>query len=475
MNNDSFKHIRKLTIALIISGTLNIAFIGAFFYWVVREQPPTPYFELKPAKPQEQQAPLSMDRTSKELIEQFKVMPFEALTKLLSNTQLVENGYAQRDIALACLTAFHHFDLERALSRCPLPSQKRILGYSTNGEGGGVTIVVNGYPGLTDAHYKEIGAFINTERWPFTSKGLFLLLQNEAKSERTPSLADAFAMTPEYQAAELLFARAEHPVERKELLEILLVGDWNMLSSFYGRQKLAQDLSAGRRERFLLDYMEKRSKQAAYLLLKIDSELAPHRLDDAHVLLLLELLDQKSSEAEKFALNLLTSPRSDAVWQKAAAQLYRYAGEAVPERSQHHAALKRFLPTAQLVQQTPPAQLPAAIPAVTAPASKPPESKTPEIKAPPPSKTQEVVIPPKKSPVKPIQPPIPNKKPLISSTPHRPLPAPKKADAPYSVQEGDSLWKIAKKFNVDLERLRAYNHLESDSLQPGTTLLIPKE
>lgn len=43
----------------------------------------------------------------------------------------------------------------------------------------------------------------------------------------------------------------------------------------------------------------------------------------------------------------------------------------------------------------------------------------------------------------------------------------------YVVQEGDSLWKISRKFHVDLERLREENKLKSDALQPGATLRIP--
>lgn len=43
----------------------------------------------------------------------------------------------------------------------------------------------------------------------------------------------------------------------------------------------------------------------------------------------------------------------------------------------------------------------------------------------------------------------------------------------YVVQEGDSLWKISRKFKVDLEVLKAHNRLESESLKPGKVLEIP--
>lgn len=46
-------------------------------------------------------------------------------------------------------------------------------------------------------------------------------------------------------------------------------------------------------------------------------------------------------------------------------------------------------------------------------------------------------------------------------------------DRLYIVQEGDSLWKIARRFNVDVEHLRAHNKLKSDALKPGTPIRIP--
>ena len=43
----------------------------------------------------------------------------------------------------------------------------------------------------------------------------------------------------------------------------------------------------------------------------------------------------------------------------------------------------------------------------------------------------------------------------------------------YVVQEGDSLWKISRRFKVDIDHLRRVNHLHSDLLRPGASLRIP--
>src|SRR5262245_8555802 len=125
-----------------------------------------------------------------------------------------------------------------------------------------------------------------------------------------PTLIDAFYLTPEFLSVELLFNRSEKEVEKQELLQMLCEGEWKLLSFFTEQQRAVQDLSAARRQRFLLDYVERGNRKAAYLLLKTDGDFAAHKLDDPHVMALLRLLPHKTPEAEQFALEQLTSPRS---------------------------------------------------------------------------------------------------------------------------------------------------------------------
>lgn len=438
MNSDNtqLKYIRKLIIALSISGTLNIILMTFFFYFSVKDTPPSPYFEQKPALKQQQQAPLATQSGNAELIHYFRSLTFDQLVAKLSKNQLIENGYGQRDIALACLVAFHHFDLPRAFVGHPQPDQQRSIVYGRLKSGKPASIIV--YPGLSDQQFQAIINFANTERWPLTSKGLFWQLK-KLRKEADSSLVDAFSMTPEFLSVEMLFNRAEIHVDKTELQKMLLEGTWSMLSDFAEKQKLVQDLSPARRQHFLLQYIDHRSKSAAYLMLKVDREFALKKLDDPHVLDLLRLLNNKTLESEKYALDLLTSPRSDAVWKTAAGKLYQYAGEVIPEKNLHHTAMLRFVPSRSVIEITNEKENAQKIPAKLI-------SPTPN--------------PSKKS--------VKNE---ITSKP--PPPSPIKKDRLYIVQDGDSLWKISRRFNVDIDVLRHHNRLKNDALKPGTPLRIP--
>jgi len=411
--------LRRLTKFLMISGILNILLVVAFFYWYVKESPPRPYFELKPAGQDEQLQPIAISENGNQLIHQLKKLSFEQLLAKLSDLQLVENGYSQRDFALGSLVTFHYFDIHRALQGNLAPSHARKIIYGKNKQGSHVYIVV--YPELSEEQYQTIVQFAHSEKWPLTTKGLFQLIRKQSDIT-DPSLTLTFFQTPEFLTVETLFNRSGASVDKNSLLNVLKEGTWQMLSTFSEQQKIAQDLSPTRRQRFLLDYIKRNSKAAAYLFLKTDGAFAAKKLDNSDVSVILNLLDHKSLEAEKFAMMLLISPRNDHVWQLAAQKLYEFAGEPLPQSNLHHAALARFLrlPTKNIPAQT----------------------------------TVKRELQPSN---------IAMNRSIAVMGNHR----------IYVVQEGDSLWKIARRFKIDTEKLKDYNKLKNDFLKPGSTLKIP--
>jgi hypothetical protein len=350
----------------------------------------------------------------------------EQLITQLNDREFIEEGYTYRDVALAVLVNFHQFDIARAIGENILLQQRKL-----EIENGNSVFL---YPGISEEQYHTILHFSLRERWPFTGEGLFHRIQKQMPSLDT-SLLDAFYLTPEFLTIHTLIHRAEtpadSPVEKPDLVRMLSEGTWKMLADFVAQQRIVQDLSATRRQKFLLDYIDQKSPMAAYILLKTDYDFSLRKLDDTDTLRILRLIKEKKVIAEKYATALLISPRSDLIWQTAAQRLYEYAGEKPPEKHIYLSALARFT-SSNPISTTP------------APLSIEKKKTTEKIKV----TTTSV----------PIQ---------TTKTPHPSSPR------FYIIQEGDSLWKIAHRFHVDIETLKNHNQLQSDLLKPGTTLKIP--
>jgi LysM repeat protein len=437
------KRIRHLSQALIISGALNIGVLSLLLYWILRERPPTPYCELKPAQ---EQVSLTDNRGSSEVVAQLSQLPFSELINRLSNPQIIEDGYAERDLALACLTAFYHFDVHRALPKNAQPQQRRLLSWKPKTGDAPINLVL--YPNLSQQQFDSIVQFVKTERWPFTADGLFILLQGQKKrNEVNDNLVETFILTPEYWTVELLFNRSGQHLGKHEILSLILEGNWILLKQFVEQQKQLQDSSDACRQKFLLDYLKAGSPSAAILLLKMERDFTLKKLDDQQVVAILQLIPSSLPEGEPFAKEMLSSPRSTNVWKEASQWLYRRANEPVPEEWNYQAALIRFVPEKSNKEDT----------KLISPASLQPQ-QTKTAANPSPSKIE------KKSKAAALKKGQPVKKSEKSAS---------SASRSYIVQEGDSLWKVARRFNVKVEEIRTLNKMQSDDLKKGMALKIP--
>lgn len=421
MNLDSFEHhwmrrAKWLTQALIISGTLNISLIATFVYFVIQGNIHSVSFELKPVT-EPDMAIAASPLTNGSLLRAYSTLPFPELLLRLEDKEMVEEGYTKRDLALACLTGFHHFNLERALGGLVL--QQRQITFP-NLEGHELVDLMI-FPGLADYQFQAIIHYAKTEKWPLTSQGLFYELKR-AFPEQDPTLLEAFYLTPEFHALSTLFTRSDVNVKRETLVEMIAQGEWKMLQEFTEQQRQAQDLSPAKRRSMLLSYLNYRSKIAAKLLLETDFEYLCKRLDDAQVVLFFDFFSEKTPLLENFAKELLISPRSDSVWQKAASVLFSFSGEALPQPYDHRAVLARFAPSA------------ASLTVSSAVSS---EKKEEAVKA-------------------------------IAAA------APVKKRRCHTIQEGESLWKIARKYRVSIDDIKRINHLETDKLKVGRELELPE-
>jgi LysM repeat protein len=466
------KRIRHLSQALILSGALNIGVLSLLLYWMLRERPPTPYCELKPASFEQQQIPLADQRGFTEVLTQLSQLSFSQLVDKLAQTQLIENGYAERDLALSCLVAFHHFNVQRSLPKNAQPHQKRLLVWKPKGEGSSITLEI--YPDLTQEHFDALIQFARTEHWPLTAEGLFLQLQKQKeKNELNEQLVETFFLTPEFWTVELLFNRSGQLNNKQEILTLLLEGNWTILKQFVDRQRQVHDSSDARRQKFLLDYLKVGSSSAAVLLLKMEWDFSVKKLDDQQVMSILQLAPVELPESMRFAKEMLTSPRSVKVWREASKWLYAQADEPMPAQWNYQAVLARFVPekpTIELISKPPHPSptLPTSLPMtrskviVAAPIQSVSVAKLVKVNSEPEKK--KVIKAEKVLSKVAVENQNESKKNLLSPSVKLQV---------YVVEQGDSLWKIAHRFGVKVEELRARNELMSDTLKVGTVLKNP--
>lgn len=398
------KRMRVLTLGLIFSGALNIGLLASFIFYVMQGRE-TSFSIALPAKGEK-----GHEVTLGATVQGLAKLTFRELVSFLTNRELVEEGYTKRDLAVAALVGFHHFNLEKAIGAPP--GQKRQV--ALDGEK-----KIEIYPGLSDDQFDAVIRYAYQEKWPLTGKGMFCLLQKLGLSDE--SLLQAFCLSREFYAMTALFQKTEASQEPAVLVRLISEGNWDLLERFTREQEQMLDLSLDKRRRLLLSYLSLQSPTAAQLLLQTDFAFALKRLDDKGVLDLLLLLREKSDISQKYCAELLRSPRTDAVLQAAAKRLYQFTGEAVAAVDMKE-AIAKFAPEAQLA---PVVEAPAAV----------------ALPVPAPAPQNQVAIPAYKL---------------------------------HVVKEGESLWKIARQYKIKVDELVRLNEMEKDKLFPGMTLRIPQ-
>ncbi|HEY5260292.1 MAG TPA: hypothetical protein VIJ46_06550, partial [Rhabdochlamydiaceae bacterium] len=209
---------RRLTQALIISAALNIGLIATFAYFILQEKEDVTNFELQPIL-QKSETVINHEG----LLRSYSTSSFQALLGVLGDREHVEQGFTKRDFALACMVAFHHFNLEKALGG-PKVSERHVLFTSQEGF---EKIDLALFPGLTDYQYQAIVHYAKTEKWPLTSQGLFFEIQRS--SARDVSLLEAFYLSAEFHAVSTLFAKTDLNLEKQMIVDLIAEGNWKLL------------------------------------------------------------------------------------------------------------------------------------------------------------------------------------------------------------------------------------------------------
>lgn len=284
---------------LFLSLTFNATLVAIIFYFCLRDAFFPLAYEFSPQE--ERSAPIHF--TNSDIAESYVALPFEALIAKLEEKTPIEEGYKTRDLALSALVTCHHVDVCRALAVKDL--SKRSLALSN-----GVTLTL--FPGLTDADFQKITKFLKDEKWPLTSKGLFLSLK-KLGTKADPTLVQAMLRTPQFHAVELLFQESSPKIQRGVLLSLITDCHFELLADYFEMCKQKLDLSLLKRQEFLISYLENGSKTAAALLILMDKGWVIKQLDDTKLTKLLELLPSGTTISSMVAKEVYLSARGDRV------------------------------------------------------------------------------------------------------------------------------------------------------------------
>lgn len=287
------KHKRILLFSLLLNTLL---FFALFFTAYLR--PFTGSCDFKTVKEE-----LFVFRTNLDEYAKLSKLNSVDLIKKLDDQTLLEQGYTIADLALSVL-ASRNMDIERALNR--RVSKRRLVLQ----EGKSLTL----YPGLTKIDLRKVKSFFNEEKWPLTTKGLFVMLKKRGVSDA--GLVDAFKKRIEFQLVQRLFSKVQPSLSDEIILQLITEGGFERLKGYTDGQKERLDLSENRRRAFLLEYIKCGSKTAAALLLRCDFRYSFLNLDDDSIIQLLKTLPKKKL-SYAFAKRMLRSARSDKVLQAA--------------------------------------------------------------------------------------------------------------------------------------------------------------
>jgi hypothetical protein len=291
--------------------------------------------------------------------------------------------------------------------------QKREISFRVSDTG--QPLELTAFSGLKDEHFEAVLKFARTEKWPLTTQGLYLTLKKNSPPY-DPSLLEAFYTTAEFHHIHTLLQKSAPSLEKSALVDLLKAGSWESLKEVCEKLRLSQLYDEETSRNVLITYaFNFGSKIAASSLLQHQSEYITKRLNDEQLLSFFDQnIDQKES-LESMAKDLILSPRSDLVRQKAASFLYGLAQELMPQPYDHGAVLSRFFPEK----------------------------------------------------IKP-QPSI-----IQTAAPLAPKVEKVRSRRTHTIQQGDSLWKIARKYGTNVDAIMKLNHLESERLKLGKTLQIP--
>ena len=346
----------------------------------------------------------------------------DELIRILDDERLVANGYRVQELALAVLRSrgYQVDDPLRPLGAWPQPMSS----FSWTGLDGKPSSLML-FSGLGVREVQAVKSYLQEAAVPLTAEGIVRKASSGCSIE---PMRAALVRTDEWA----VFSRLFDSLSEAEVLAICqeVGADGFSAAVEWGRTHPGSEAVGP----FLISLSAKAQSQ------KLADFAASHYADiivvgapDEAVIAMYSSLPPQSEAGVRLAMRILHSQRKLPVWQASQAYLARAASMPTLSSMSRDQALESL---------------------------------------------QSLVRPPKTPP----SPSIPIPKPAAQT--QKPLSAVSQASAraanrqlqpyrTYIVKKGDTLWSIAKKFNVDVEKLKYLNGLHGASLPPGKALRVP--
>ena len=346
----------------------------------------------------------------------------DEVIRALDDERLIANGYRVQEVALAVLRSrgYQIEDPLRPLGAWPQP----MASFSWTGADGKPSSLML-FSGLGIREVQAVKAYLQEASVPLTAEGI---IRKAASGVPIEPMRAALMRTDEWTVFSRLFGSLSEP-------ELLAIGQEA------GPEGFSAAVEWGRTHPdpagigpFLISLAAKvqSSKLADFAALHYADTIVVGAPDEV-VLAMYSSLPPQSEAGVRLAMRILHSQRKLPVWQASQAYLARAASMPTLSSMSRDQALESLQNLVRPQKAPPP---------------------------PPPAVVQKSA---------PVQKPLSAAVQASTRAANRQL----QLYRTYVVKKGDTLWSIAKKFNVDVEKLKYLNGLRGAALPPGKVLRIP--
>lgn len=289
------KKIRWLQQVCILSLLLNLVFV--FLFYILAFNKDIYRYDSFPGPLVAKSKTLS--NYSEDFLDSLKHLSLTETVNLLDEEKLFY-GYPLKLWALSVAIHTYHVDITPVLSHALTFTE---LKYKDH-----IWLL----PKISEHEYRDIRQFLSVEKFPFTSLGLFLLLEHGYEQGFIDEgCFYAFCNTPEFLYLRILLSDADAQIVPIEsLVHMIIRCGHELFFSLCNEQTRLSHISDKYRRALLLEYIKKGESIAAQLLLTHDHEWVLHEFEDHQLKEFISLLPSDSEHTQKFLAYLTHSPRT---------------------------------------------------------------------------------------------------------------------------------------------------------------------